>query len=178
MFQLDSVHRFVNPALRLLGVLVFGPLFLTATMSNPAHAGGLYVNECSTTSQANADAGRGAWVPDASATLHNPASMTQLDDHGFATGLSYDTSGLRNTDRTTALPLDEQIRFAVGAQHHLNESLTLGLSFVYVNLGQGEVRNATVRGDYDRNNLFVFGMTVAFKELPWSGKATYTGKEI
>jgi hypothetical protein len=35
-----------------------------------------------------------------------------------------------------------------------------------------------VRGDYDRNNLFVFGMTVAFKELPWSGKATYTGKGI
>jgi long-chain fatty acid transport protein len=106
------------------------------------------------------------------------ANYRLTDEWLLQTGLSYDTSGLRNTDRTTALPIDEQIRFAIGAQHDLNESLTLGLSFVYVNLGQGEVRNATVRGDYDRNNIFVFGMTVAFKELPWSGKATYSGKGI
>ena len=106
------------------------------------------------------------------------ANYRLTDEWLLQTGLSYDTSGLRNTDRTTALPVDEQIRFAVGAQHDLNESLTLGLSFVYVNLGDGEVRNPTVRGDYDRNHLFVFGMTVAFKELPWSGKATYTGKGI
>jgi long-chain fatty acid transport protein len=430
MLVLDSAHRFERLVLRLLVVVALGPLLSVSTVLSPAHAGGLYVNEYSTTSQANAGAGRGAWVPDASAALHNPASMTQLDDHGFATGLSlafgdvhfdadssspsgsknggnqaglaplasfnyvhkvsdrvrfglsffslsgsildpsnewagrfemtgislltisvepamavrltdwlsigvgpvvtygvlnwklrapvpagseskakfddlddlktaarvglhlkpfedvslsffynsktdfklrgnfrgplgaatakfkmelplpqfvevsaywqvtdqiallgsfdwedwseadnlevtlagttinastgfmdtykigiganylltdewllqtglsYDTSGLKNTDRTTALPVDEQIRFAVGVQHDLNESLTLGLSFVYVNLGQGEVRNPTVRGDYDRNNLFVFGMTVAFKELPWSGKATYSGKGI
>ncbi len=85
------------------------------------------------------------------------------------TGLAYDTSGLSNRDRTTALPIDEQIRFAVGAQHELSDSLTLGLSFVYANLGQGEIRNATVRGDYDRNDVFFIGMTLAFDRLPWSG---------
>ena len=57
-------------------------------LAGTAGAGGLYVNELSTTSQGNAGAGRGAWVPDASATLHNPASMTRLKDHGFAGGLS------------------------------------------------------------------------------------------
>jgi len=88
MFQLDSVHRSESSVLLLLGVLVFGPLLWTGMLSAPANAGGLYVNEYSTTSQANAGAGRGAWVPDASAALHNPTSMTQLDDHGFATGLS------------------------------------------------------------------------------------------
>ncbi len=432
MLPLDWTHPCERLVLRLLVVLALGPLLLASALTTPAHAGGLYVNEYSTTSQANAGAGRGAWAPDASATLHNPASMTELDDHGFATGfslaigdvhfdssstspsgsanggnqagiapiasfsyvhkvsdrvrfglsflslsgsildpandwagrfemtevslltisvaptlavrvtdwlsvgagpvvsygvldwklrvndvppgseskakfdnlddweaagrvglylkpvedvslsifytsktdfklngkfrgpagslnpgfklglplpqfvevsaywqmtdkiallgtfnwedwseadelsvtigsapsvdaavgfidtykigiganyrltdewllqtgLSYDTSGLKNKDRTTALPVDEQIRIAVGAQHDLNESLTLGLSFVYVNLGQGEVRSPTVRGDYDRNNIFVLGMTLAFKELPWSGKATYSGKGI
>jgi long-chain fatty acid transport protein len=106
------------------------------------------------------------------------ANYRLTDEWLLQTGLSYDTAGLKNKDRTTALPVDEQIRFAVGAQHDLNESLTLGLSFVYLNLGQGEVRNATVRGDYDRNNIFILGMTVAFKELPWSGKATFSGKGI
>ena len=59
-----------------------------ALLSAPALAGGLYVNEFSTASQANAGAGRGAWVPDASAALHNPAAMTRLEDHALATGFS------------------------------------------------------------------------------------------
>jgi len=54
----------------------------------------------------------------------------------------------------------------------------LGLSFVYINLGAGEVRQATLRGDYDRNHFFVFGMSLSFKELPWSGKATFQSTEI
>ncbi len=95
------------------------------------------------------------------------------EDWLLQTGLMYDSSALRNKDRTAALPIDEQIRFAFGAQHDLSDSLTLGLSFVYINLGKGEIRTASLRGDYERNHFFVFGMTLAFKELPWSGKATW-----
>ncbi len=89
------------------------------------------------------------------------------------TGVMYDTSSFTNKDRTTAIPIDDQIRVAIGAQHDLSETLTLGLSFVYINLGQGEVRKPTVRGDYDRNHAFVFGLTLAFDRLPWSGKLTF-----
>lgn len=94
------------------------------------------------------------------------------------TGLMYDSSALKNKDRIAALPIDEQIRFAFGAQHDLSDSLTLGLSFVYINLGKGEIRTASLRGDYERNHFFVFGMTLSFKELPWSGRATFGGTEI
>ena len=87
-------------------------------------------------------------------------------------GVGYDTSALRNRDRTTALPVDEQIRGSIGVQHRLREDLNLGLSFVYVNLGQGNVRNPTVRGDYDRNDLFLFGLNLDFRKLLWSGRAT------
>lgn len=89
------------------------------------------------------------------------------------TGLMFDTSALQNKNRTTGLPIDQQIRFAFGAQHDLNEKLTLGMSFEYINLGQGEVRQSTVRGDYEHNDIFVFGVTLAFKSLPWSGKASF-----
>jgi long-chain fatty acid transport protein len=88
------------------------------------------------------------------------------------TGVMYDSSSFRNRDRTVAIPIDEQWRFAFGAQHDLTEATTVGLSFVYVNLGQGEVRKASVRGDYKRNHVFVLGATLAFKKLPWSGKLT------
>jgi long-chain fatty acid transport protein len=86
------------------------------------------------------------------------------------TGVTYDTSALKNTDRTVALPIDEQIRVAIGAQHDWSEALTLGFSFVYINLGQGEVRSASVRGDYQENHIFVFGLNLAFDKLPWSSK--------
>lgn len=100
----------------------------------------------------------------------------RLDDKWLLqTGVSYDTSALKNRDRTVALPVDEQIRLAIGAQHDLNESLTLGMSFVYINLGQGEVRKPQVTGDYKNNEAFVFGVTLSYKNLPWAGKATFSG---
>ncbi len=98
------------------------------------------------------------------------ANYLLAEDWLLQTGLMYDTSAFKNKDRSTAIPVDEQIRFSVGAQHDLNESVTLGGSFTYVNLGAAEVRNSTVAGDYKDNDLFIFGATLAFKKLPWSGK--------
>ena len=84
----SSKTRFQGSTHRLLALLVISPLLVASTMLDSARAGGLYVNEFSTAVQGNAGAGRGAWAPDASATLHNPASMIQHDDHAFATGFS------------------------------------------------------------------------------------------
>jgi long-chain fatty acid transport protein len=95
------------------------------------------------------------------------------EDWLLQTGLSYDTSALQNKNRIAALPIDEQIRFALGGVYALSESTNLGLSFVYINLGQGEIRTGGVEGDYQRNHAFVFGLSLAFKKLPWAGKWTY-----
>jgi long-chain fatty acid transport protein len=95
------------------------------------------------------------------------------EDWLLQTGIMFDTSGLQNKSRTTALPVDQQIRFSLGFQHDLNDSLTLGASFTYANLGDSEVRTANVVGDYDENDLYILGFTVAFKRLPWSGKLTF-----
>jgi len=94
------------------------------------------------------------------------------------TGIMYDTAALKNKNRTTALPVDEQVRFSIGALYDLTESTTLGFSFTYVNLGQAEVRQPTVRGDYKNNDLFVLGFNVAFDKLPWSGKLTLSDSTL
>jgi len=95
------------------------------------------------------------------------------DDWLLQTGVGWDSSPLDSDDRSTALPIDEQYRFAFGAIHDLTESLDLGFSFTYVNLGASRVRNPTIRGDYDRNHLFVFGVTLAFDKLKWSGRGSF-----
>ena len=64
-------------------------------------------------------------------------------------------------------------RFSLGFQHDLNDSLSLGASFTYAHLGDAEVRTPTVVGDYDENDLFILGATLAFKRLPWGGKLTF-----
>ena len=93
------------------------------------------------------------------------------DDWLLQAGVSFDTSALRNRNRTTAIPIDQQTRVAIGFQHDISDALLLGASFVYVNLGQGEVRTATVEGDYKHNDLFVVGLTLSYKKLPWAGRA-------
>ena len=77
---------------------------MTSALLDSAQAGGLYVNEFSTSSKANAGVGRGGRVADASATLHNPASMTELDDHAFSTGLSL---GFGNVQVDSATVIDD-----------------------------------------------------------------------
>jgi long-chain fatty acid transport protein len=106
------------------------------------------------------------------------ANYQLTDKWLLQTGLTFDNSAFENQNRTTVIPIDKQIRFALGAQHALTDSLNLGFSFVYLNLGQGEVRDSTVRGDYNRNSVFMLGCTLAFNKLPWNGKLTYTGKGI
>ena len=88
---LRHVIRFPTPpaSARRSRRLRFGLLALAfALAADPVAASSLYLNELSTASQGNAGVGRGAWAPDASVAIHNPASMTRLDDHGFAAGLS------------------------------------------------------------------------------------------
>lgn len=106
------------------------------------------------------------------------ANYRIADDWLLQSGLMFDTSAFKNKDRTTAIPIDRQIRFSIGAQHEVGESLTLGGSFTYVNLGQAEVRANFVRGDYQDNDLFILGLTLAFDRLPWSGMGTLAARGL
>ena len=60
----------------------------------------------------------------------------------------------------------------VGALHHYSEKLRIGLSFQWTSLGNASVNTANVKGDYKSNEMLLFGATMAWKKLPWSGWGT------
>lgn len=91
------------------------------------------------------------------------------------TGVRYDSSALPDSVRTTAFPIDRVWTFGVGALHDYSENLRLGFNFAWVDLGDAPVSTGFVSGKYGSNDLYLFGLTLAWKKLPWSGKATLRG---
>lgn len=83
------------------------------------------------------------------------------------TGYSYDSSALKNKNRTAALPIDEQHRLGFGAVHQLSEKLRVGVNFEWVHLGAGKIRKPALRGNYERNELFFVGFNVNWGVESW-----------
>jgi long-chain fatty acid transport protein len=96
------------------------------------------------------------------------------------TGLSYDSSALNTSDRTAALPIDEQWRWGIGAVYEWSDSTTIGFGFQYVNLGDGNINTndpgppATgFKGKYKDNEILFFMLNLNFAKLPWDGMASF-----
>ena len=49
----------------------------------------------------------------------------------------------------------------------------MGFSFSWVDLGKAPVNNIHVKGKYRDNDLYIFGVSLNRKKLPWSGRATF-----
>jgi long-chain fatty acid transport protein len=94
------------------------------------------------------------------------------DTWTLQTGFRYDSSALKDGDRTTAIPSDRVWSLGVGGLHDWSENLRLGFSFLWTSLGDAPVDTNFVDGKYRRNDLFLFGLNLSWKKLPWSGKAT------
>ena len=87
-----------------------------------------------------------------------------VEDWLLQAGISYDTSPVSDANRTADLPIDRQIRYAVGAQHQLNERMNIGGSFEYIDLGDAKIDNSNVLvGEYDTNRVFVLGLNLSYK---------------
>jgi len=94
------------------------------------------------------------------------------EDWMVETGFRYDSSALKDKDRTTSFPIDRVWTLGVGTRWDYSENTQLGFSFGWVNLGKARVDTANVKGKYRSNDLYIFGLHVNFKRLPWSGRAT------
>ncbi|MGH0032702.1 MAG: OmpP1/FadL family transporter [Myxococcota bacterium] len=88
-------------------------------------------------------------------------------------GVTYDTSPVEKADRLAALPVDRQIRWAVGGLYDWSEHTRVGLAFNWIDLGRASIDNARIRGSYSRNDLFLLALNVNWKQLPWSGRGTW-----
>jgi long-chain fatty acid transport protein len=89
------------------------------------------------------------------------------------TGFRYDSSALKDGDRTTFLPVDRMFTLGVGGLYDFSETLKIGLAFSWTSLGDSKVNNPTVKGEYSRNELFLFNVSLNWKKLPWSGRGTF-----
>ena len=72
---------------------------------------------------------------------------------------------MSESQRSPALPVDRQLRFAVGVQYRINDAYTIGAAYEYADLGSANIDrtrpSGTVQGDYETNSLNVFNLTVA-----------------
>lgn len=82
-------------------------------------------------------------------------------------GASYDSSPTSSSNRLPDLPMDRQIRLAVGMEYELIKAATLGLSYEYIDLGDASMdntsSNGTLSGDYSRNFANVFQASLNVK---------------
>jgi long-chain fatty acid transport protein len=84
------------------------------------------------------------------------------------TGVGYDSSPVNASFRTADLPVDRQIRVAVGTQYAWSENTVIGFNFSYANLGDATIASDTLTGQYDDNDLYAVAFYVGWKRLPWS----------
>jgi len=79
-------------------------------------------------------------------------------------GFAYDSSPSTESNRSPALPLDQQFRFAAGVQYEVNEAYAIGAAYEYASLGSADIKSTrpsgTVQGSYDPNSLNVFNFNV------------------
>jgi opacity protein-like surface antigen len=75
---------------------------------------------------------------------------------------------MKKSQRTPALPLDQQVRVGTGVQYALNERMTIGAAYEYLNLGEGDINRSkplpgTVQGNYSTNEIHFFNATLSWK---------------
>lgn len=64
-------------------------------------------------------------------------------------GFAYDSSPVKNSDRSIVLPLDRQYRYALGLQYELRKDITLGAAYEYLDAGSAPVdqTGGALKGD-------------------------------
>ena len=66
------------------------------------------------------------------------------------------------------LPLDQQVRVGTGVQYALNERMTIGAAYEYLNLGEADISRSrplagTLQGNYSTNEIHFFNATLSWK---------------
>jgi long-chain fatty acid transport protein len=74
----------------------------------------------------------------------------------FSGGVAYDSSAVKDEDRTVTLPMGESWRFGLGAQYQLSEAVNLGAAYTLLWAGDMSVDQGSdlslrgrVSGSYD-----------------------------
>jgi long-chain fatty acid transport protein len=86
------------------------------------------------------------------------------EDWLLQAGITYDTSPVSSGDRSAYLPMDRQIRVAIGAQYQWSERVRVGGAFEYIDLGEAKIDNpAILTGKYDKNRIFMVAVNLGYQ---------------
>ena len=101
----------------------------------------------------------------------------RLDDRWtLKGGVAYDTNPVDKVDRTADMPIDRQVRYALGADYLRKSGMKISGSLVYADYGDAEISNSGDRGlagfsgDYKTNQIWF--ASVAFN-WPMGGGARH-----
>lgn len=81
-------------------------------------------------------------------------------------GVAYDESPVDDEDRTPDMPLDRQIRYAAGLQYAVNDDLTIGAAYTFLDAGDAEIERTgnpvrgDLAGDYSTNTVNFFNINL------------------
>ena len=85
-------------------------------------------------------------------------------------GWAYDTSPIKSTeDRSPALPVDRQFRYAAGVQYEWNKDIALGFAYTLIDGGdckinrKGDVATGDLEGKYDPNLIHAFNLNLVYR---------------
>jgi long-chain fatty acid transport protein len=91
----------------------------------------------------------------------------RLDDRWtLRAGMAYDTSPTNDIDRTADMPIDEQFRYAVGADYLRNNGMKISGSLLYADYGDAGIDNSRSRGvlgykgKYSTNQIWFAAVSV------------------
>jgi len=84
-------------------------------------------------------------------------------------GVAYDSSPVTNSDRSIALALDRQYRYAVGALYDWRKDITLGVAFEYMDAGsapvdqQGGPLRGDLKSDFKNDDIYFLALSMNWK---------------
>ena len=86
----------------------------------------------------------------------------------LSVGFAHDSAPVSKFHRTPTAPFDENFRYGVGLQYDVNERLTVGGAYEFLDLGDAEIANlqrpaGALDGDYSSNHVHFVALNVIWK---------------
>ncbi|MFA9394259.1 MAG: OmpP1/FadL family transporter [Halodesulfovibrio sp.] len=87
----------------------------------------------------------------------------------WSIGAAYDTSPCSESNRSPILPLDRQIRVATGIQYEVDEDVTLGVAYEYLDAGKAKIDReggpltGPLKGEYNTNHIQYVAVNMQWK---------------
>ncbi len=86
----------------------------------------------------------------------------------LSAGFAHDNAPVSKFHRTPTAPFDENFRYGVGLQYDLNDRITVGAAYEFLDLGDAEIANlqrpaGTLDGDYSSNHVHFVALNVIWK---------------